>query len=101
MAKKLTVKFEGPGTIPSIRVRKPNGSFAKVKLSGGKGSLMLNTNAQHKLFWLVVGSPGASYSITMSTSSGYKVVASRNPIKLKVPNGNSGYGRQAFSIIQA
>lgn len=98
MKKKITIKFEGAKTVPSLRMRDSNDNFAVLTLKSGSASFTAEVGSMYKLFWFVVGSVNSKYKITLVAPAQHKVVANRNPINLKVPSRTAGYGRQSFVI---
>lgn len=98
MKKKITVKFEGANTLPTLRMRDSNDKFTVLTLTSGTASFMAEVGLAYKLFWFVVGSEDAKYKISLVAPAKHKVVANRNPIKLKIPTRTAGYGRQSFVV---
>lgn len=93
----VTIRYSGPGTLPALRVRDPNGRYHKITLSGGKATFVAAEDREYGLFWAVVGPAGVEYTITLSAPSGAKVIAKENPLKRPVPSNEFGFGRMKFT----
>jgi len=99
MVVKLTITYRGPGTAPGLRLKDEHGTFHRLELDDlGMVSIEVSPGVHLFLFWAVVGSIGAGYSITMSAPKGWEVEAARNPITRKVPAAEFGWGRERLKL---
>lgn len=100
MTAKLTVTYDGAGTLPGLRLKDENGAFHQLTLTGGKATIDVSTGVNVFLIWAVVGPAGTPYTMTLSTEAGSKVEAARNPIKRRLPQNELGFGREQVRIVE-
>ncbi len=96
----VTVRYEGAGTLPALRVKDPSGTFHRLNLQGGKATYAATAGAENVLYWSVLGSPGTKYTITLSVPKGSSITAAKNPLNRVVPAGEFSFGRMAFTAQQ-